>query len=120
MSDLPNDGLSNNESSNDEPPSDSPSHDEFSSSAGAENVAGDIPEATRERALAARVDVLDQGCRRVAVGGGAARQQAERTDEADGHGALDTPAHPPAGNPSHAATMAPAKAKSTMHTFFQV
>src|SRR5882724_2041131 len=46
MSDLPNDGLSNNESSNDEPPSDSPSHDEFSSSAGAENVAGDIPEAT--------------------------------------------------------------------------
>ena len=46
MSDLPNDGLSNNESSNDEPPNDSPSHDEFSSSAGAENVAGDIPEGT--------------------------------------------------------------------------
>lgn len=46
MSDLPNDGLSNNESSNDEPPNDSPSQDEFSSSAGAENVAGDIPEGT--------------------------------------------------------------------------
>jgi putative peptidoglycan lipid II flippase len=44
MSDLPNDGLSNNESSNDEPPNDSPSNDEFSTSAGAENVAGDIPD----------------------------------------------------------------------------
>jgi putative peptidoglycan lipid II flippase len=46
MSDLPNDGLSNNESSNDEPSNDSPSHDEFSSSAGAENVANDIPDGT--------------------------------------------------------------------------
>jgi putative peptidoglycan lipid II flippase len=45
MSDLPNDGLSNNESSNDEPHNNSPSHDEFSSSAGAD-VAGGIPEVT--------------------------------------------------------------------------
>jgi putative peptidoglycan lipid II flippase len=46
MSDLPNDGLSNNESSNDEPPSDSPSNDDFSTSAGAENTDGDIRERT--------------------------------------------------------------------------
>lgn len=46
MSDLPNDGLSNDESSNGEPPNDRSSNDEFSPSAGAENVAGDNPEAT--------------------------------------------------------------------------
>lgn len=45
MSDLPNDGLSNNESSNGEPPNDRSSKDESSPAAGAEEVVGDIPEA---------------------------------------------------------------------------
>lgn len=45
MSDLPNDGLSNNESSNGDPPNDRSSNDDFSPSPGAEDVAGNIPEA---------------------------------------------------------------------------
>lgn len=45
MSDLPNDGLSNDESSNGDHPNDRSSNDEFSQSAGAEDVAGNIPEA---------------------------------------------------------------------------
>ncbi len=45
MSDLPNDGLSNDESSNGDLPNDRSSKDEFSPSAGVEDGAGDIPEA---------------------------------------------------------------------------